>query len=96
MYNLNQGQTLTEFAFLALIASTVLTVAALLLRTAWFRGECAYFVFETTHARLMKRDPPQSKYFIKIQKLSDRVRGSGQCQNIRETVELPLLESAKW
>jgi len=90
------GQVLTEFAFFSVIVAIALASAGLLLRDEWYRSQCAYFVFESVHSRLIGRSERVSPFAIEIAEDEDRVRGVGHCGKAVERVELPKLEAARW
>src|SRR5689334_4354782 len=92
----SSGQALLEFIFLSiLVCVTFLSVGALL-RDEWKKCQCAYVVFERTHAYLTGRQNILSAPGVKVLELEDRVEGIGRCGRALERVELPILEYAEW
>ena len=78
------GQALVEFALCSIIACIATVGAAWSVADAWNRAECAYLVFETTHARLTGRFAPQSNRLIQIHDMENQISGEAQCGRLRE------------
>ncbi len=91
-----KGQTLIEFVIFSVISSLTVILAVKLLQSEWQRSQCAYLVFESTYFRLIGRPNLKSRIPVSITEFSNSVRGVGYCGNMKEEVELPLLESAQW
>ena len=92
----SQGQTLTEFiASIGLVVLAILGSASLF-QAEWHRAQCAYLVFETTHAQLTGRKPPFSQVHVQILESDNDFTGEARCGQARERVSLPKLENAEW
>ncbi len=90
------GQTLIEFICFSIISFWTIGFAGAVLFQQWQRSQCAYFAFESTHARLTTRPPPKTQVQIHFQEDSNQIRGTALCGKWIEEVELPRLEAALW
>jgi hypothetical protein len=88
------GHATLELALTATTVTLVLAGAAWLVRAEWKRGQCAYVVFERTHARLTGR-PPLARASVAVRLAEDDggVTGEADCGEARERVRLPKLEN---
>ena len=104
----DQGQSLIEFIIFVIPVVLMLVLVAKLFGSEWSRAQCAYLVFEKTHAKRIGKPnlqlPISVPFFLQnslnvhihVEEKKDRWRGIGKCGDVREEVDLPKLENAKW
>jgi hypothetical protein len=86
------GQATLEFSVSATLIALVLTGAGWILKVNWERAQCAYLVFETTHARVMGRiEPRQSQVQVLITESPSSIQGEGKCGDHTERVVMQKL-----
>lgn len=90
------GQVFVEFVLCLVIAVLAVVAAARVFQAHWRRSQCAYFLFERTHASLVGGSSFNSRFDVKILDLDDRVLGILQCEEEIQRVEFPKLEAVKW
>lgn len=90
------GQSLIELLVMISLLSVVIFGSASLIYKQWLRFQCAYWVFEATHAHLIGAQVERIPVVVRIQEFDWGIRGEGRCQGMTERVELPWLEQASW
>ena len=96
MSSTSQGQSLVEFIISLMLSLTCLLMVGSYFRSIGLKSQCAYFVFEKTHAHLIGAVPTRVSVPIQIHESSFQVTGEGKCGRAVERVDLPKLESAQW
>ncbi len=83
------GQVTLEFILSATLFAIAISGASWILKASWDRAQCAYLVFESTHARLTGRFTRQAtKVRVQLAESPQAVQGIGQCGDHRERVWL--------
>ncbi len=90
-----RGQALIEFCLGSFIAGIALVGSGLILRAEFNRAQCAYAVFEKTHAALIGGMDPLPLFHAVIQR-EPNVVGRALCGRAHEEVALPEIESGPW
>src|SRR4051812_44362911 len=90
------GQALTEFALLCLGLFFIVMLSGKLFRDEWIKSRCAYFVFEKTHARLVRSHWGRGSGSFSVIDNEKIIEGKGTCEKFVEVVRLPKLEHATW
>ncbi len=90
------GQALVEFTFGSLLAALTMFGAGLILRSEFHRTQCAYGVFEKTHAALVGLRDPLPEFNATVATDTAQAQGEAECGKAHEKVVLPALESRSW
>jgi hypothetical protein len=101
-----KGQTTVELLTSASLLMITISGVGWLFKAEWQRGECAYFVFEKTHAALISSSSDSSGSLnsplellssssavpVQIEDGPEQTRGFSFCRGTLESVTLPKLE----
>jgi hypothetical protein len=86
-----KGQTTVEFVLGSSLLFIAITGAGWVLKASWDRAQCAYLVFENTHAKVTGRSVSQSPIRIRFSENPQFVEGSGRCGFFHESVQIRKL-----
>jgi hypothetical protein len=85
-----------ELLFSLITVVITITAAGWMLKFEWDKGQCAYIVFERTHAQIADSTPPSSpwgeQFPVQIEDRPDSTEGTALCGQSSESVTLPKLE----